>query len=304
LPNFDRMPNLLVIGAAKAGTTALYRYLTQHPQVFLSRVKEPEFFSKEEYYARGLDWYKDWHFEGAEDYLVKAEATPHYLYWSEKVAPRIKEAYRERPVRFIVTFRDPVSRAYSMYWNMVREGIEDLNFDEALRVEGRRLEQYRNELYQTGSMAYGYSAGSRYASLLQPFLELFSPESFFFVLQDDLKFRPIETCAEIFEFLGVESSIEVNLSNSNPAAMPRSRLLHKALRRRPLFQEFIKPFIPNRIRRVRRSLKSKIMEANLKETPYVPLYPQLAHELRLGYRTEIDELERITGRELSSWKAE
>jgi Sulfotransferase domain len=304
LPNFDRLPNLFVIGAAKAGTTALYNYLTQHPQVFLSQVKEPEFFSKEEYYARGLDWYQEWHFEGAEEYSVRAEATPHYLYWSDKVAPRIKEAYRERSVNFIVSFRHPVSRAYSWYWNMVREGIEDLDFDEALRVEERRLKQNRNELYQLGSMAYGYSAGSRYASLLQPYLELFSPENFFFVLQDDLKFRANETCREIFEFLGIESSIEINLSNSNRATMPRSRLLHKALRRRPPFQEFIKPFIPIRVRRVRRSLKSKIMETNLKETPYAPLHPQLASELRLSYRTEIEKLEKIIGRELSSWKVE
>ena len=53
------MPNLFVVGAAKAGTTALYDYLAQHPQVFLSRVKEPMFFSREDYYARGLDWYED-----------------------------------------------------------------------------------------------------------------------------------------------------------------------------------------------------------------------------------------------------
>jgi hypothetical protein len=304
LPDFDRMPNLFVIGAAKAGTTAIYKYLTQHPQVFLSRVKEPEFFSREGYYARGLDWYQDWHFEGAEDYPVRAEATPHYLYWSEKVAPRIKEAFGERPVKFIVSFRDPVSRAYSMYWNMVREGIEDLDFDEAIRVEERRLEQNRNELYELGSMAYGYSAGSRYASLLKPYLELFSLENFFFVFQDDLKSRANETCKEIFEFLGIESSIQINFSKSNLAAMPRSRILHKVLRRRPLFQEYIKPFIPMRVRRARRSLKSRIMKANLKETPYTPLQPQLAYGLRLSYRTEIENLEKIVGRELSSWKAE
>ena len=304
MPQFDRMPNLFVIGAAKAGTTALYSYLAQHPQVFLSRIKEPEFFSKEEYYARGLDWYQNWHFEGAEDYPVRAEATPHYLYWSEKVAPRIKAAYRERPVKFIVSFRDPVSRAYSMYWNMVREGIEDLDFEEALRVEERRLKQNRDELYQLGSMAYGYDAGSRYASLLQPYLELFPSENFFFVFQDDLRSRANETCKEIFEFLGIESSIAITPSNSNPAAMPRSRLLHKALRRRPLFKEFIKPFIPIRVRRVRRSLKSKILKANLRQTPYVPLPPQLARDLRMSYRTETEKLEKITRRELSSWKAE
>jgi hypothetical protein len=301
LPDFDRMPNLFIIGAAKAGTTALYEYLTQHPQVFLSRVKEPMFFSREENYAKGLDWYEGMYFQGAENYPVRAEATPHYLYWSAKVAPRIKEVYGERPVKFIVAFRDPVSRAYSWYWNMVREGREELDFDEALRVEECRLEQNRDEFYQLGSMVYGYSAGSRYASLLQPYLELFFPKNFFYAFQDDLKYRVNETCEEIFEFLGIESSTQIDTSNSNPAAMPRSRLLHKTLKQRSLFKEFIKPFIPMR---VRRPLKSKMIQANLKETPYVPLDPQLAHKLRLSYRTEIEKLEKITGRELSTWKAE
>ena len=301
MPNFDRMPNLFLIGAAKAGTTALYNYLVQHPQVFLPRIKEPMFFSRDEYYAKGLDWYEEFYFRGAENYPVRAEATPHYLYWSEKVAPRIKEVYGEKPVKFIVSFRDPVSRAYSWYWNMVREGREDLDFDEALRVEEYRLKQNRNELYQLGSMVYGYATGSRYASLLQPYLDLFSPECFFFVFQDDLKSRVNGTCANIFEFLGVESSTQVNTSKSNPAAMPRSRLLHKTLRQRSLLKEFIKPFMPGRFRR---RLKSRMMQVNLKETPYAPLDPQLAHELRLSYRTEIGKLEKITGRELSSWKAE
>jgi hypothetical protein len=184
---------------------------------------------------------------------------------------------------------------------MVREGREGLDLDEALRVEECRLEQNRHELYQLGSMVYGYSAGSRYASLLQPYLEIFSLENFFFVFQDDLKSRVNETCEEIFKFLDIEPSIHINTSNSNPAAMPRSRLVHKTLRQRSLFKEFIKPFIPTR---VRRPLKSTLMQANLKETPYVPLDPQLAHELKLSYRPEIEQLEKITGRDLSSWKAE
>jgi hypothetical protein len=82
--------------------------------------------------------------------------------------------------------------------------------------------------------------------------------------------------------------------------MPRSRLLHKTLRRRFLFKELIKPFMPIR---VRRPLKKKVMQVNLKETPYVPVDPQLAHELRLSFGVEIEKLEKITGRDLSSWKA-
>jgi hypothetical protein len=300
LPDFDKMPNLFIIGAAKAGTTALYDCLAQHPQIFLSRVKEPMFFSRDEYYARGLDWYESFYFLGAEDYPVRAEATPHYLYWSDKVAPRIKEIYGERSVKFIVSFRDPVSRAYSWYWNMVREGREELDFREAVQVEEYRLQQNRDELYQLGSMVYGYSAGSRYASLLEPYLKLFAAEHFFFVFQDDLKSRLQETCANIFEFLEIESSIQISSSNSNPAAMPRSRFLHRTLRQRSPLKEAIKPFMPGKIRR---RLKSKMLQANLRETPYAPLDPRLAHELRLSYSSEIEKLEKLTGRELSSWKA-
>jgi hypothetical protein len=174
---------------------------------------------------------------------VRAVATPHYLYWSKKVAP-LKEVYGEKPVKVTVTSRDPASRAYSWYWNMVREGREGLDFEEALRVEEYRLKQNRSELCQLGSMVYGYSAGSRYGSLLQPYLELFSAKDFYFVFQDDLKSHANEICANTFELLGIESSVQISSSNSNPAAMPRSRLLHRILRRRSLLKEYIKPFMP------------------------------------------------------------
>lgn len=170
-----------------------------------------------------------------------------------------------------------------------------------MRAEERRLRQNHDELYRLGSMVYGYSAGSRYASLLRPYLELFPPEDFFFVFQDDLKSRANETCEGIFEFLGIEPSTPINTSNSNPAAMPRSRLFHKTLRQRSPLKELVKPLIPAR---ARGALKSRLMQANLKETPYATLDRQLDREMRLGYGTEIEELEKITGRGLSSWKAQ
>jgi len=170
-----------------------------------------------------------------------------------------------------------------------------------VRVEERRLEQNRHELYRRGSMIYGYAAGSRYASLLRPYLELFPAESFYYVLQDDLKSRVNATCEEIFGFLGIESTMQLNTLNSNLASMPRSRLLHRTLRQRSLFKEALKPLLP---RRARRNLKSRMLQANLRETSYVPLDPRLDHELRVSYKTEIEKLEKITGRDLSSWKAE
>lgn len=300
--DFRRMPNFFIIGAAKAGTTTLYDHLIQHPQVFPSWRKETMFFSREEYYRKGFGRYQNRYFQGAEDYPVRVEATPHYLYWSEKVAFRIKEAYGDRPVKFMVSFRDPVSRAYSWYWNMVREGNEKLSFEEALHAEESRLRQHHHELNELGSMAYGYAAGSRYATLLEPYLNLFSPHSFFFVFQEDLGTRLNETLGEIFEFLEIEPFTRIDtLKNSNPSVMPRSRLFHRTLRQRSPLKEVIKPFIPVS---ARRTLKSNLMQLNLKETPYVAMDQRLAHELRVGYEKEIEKLEQIAGRDLSSWKAE
>ncbi len=153
---FDILPNFLIIGAAKAGTTSLYDLLKQHPQIYLSFVKEPMFFSHDDNYRRGPEWYARAFFSGAQGCLERGEASPHYLYWSEKVAPRIKMVYGQMPVKYIVILRDPVERAYSWYWNMVKEGMEDLPFETAVDLEEERLQEHQSELQQAGGMLYGY----------------------------------------------------------------------------------------------------------------------------------------------------
>jgi hypothetical protein len=128
-------PNLFVVGAAKAGTTSLWRYLDAHPDVFMSRVKEPHFFSCGG--VPGLPVVKDPAayarlFAAGAAHRYRGEASPSYL-WDPASARRIREAAPD--ARIIVSLRDPVERAYSNYWTYVTLGRERRSFADAVRDE-------------------------------------------------------------------------------------------------------------------------------------------------------------------------
>lgn len=111
--------NFIGIGVQKGGTSWLHRQLLNHPQVFVPKDrKEIHYF--DEYYNRGLDWYKKWFEDTQDTHKAIGEITPNYIY-DEKVAPRVKADYPH--MRFIVIMRDPVARAYSQYQMMFQSGI-------------------------------------------------------------------------------------------------------------------------------------------------------------------------------------
>ncbi len=298
MANFQRLPNFFIIGAAKSGTTTLHDLLRQHQEVYVPGIKEPMFFNREEHFGKGLGWYEKTFFHGAERRPARGEATPHYLYWSGKVAPRLKALYGDGDVRFVACFRDPVKRAYSHYWNMVREGKEDLSFAEAVAAEDERLEKNGRFLDEQGSMLYGYVEGGRYTKLLRPFLELFPRERFLFLLQEDLRDDLDGVMAKLFGFLGIDDSVKVEGVSSNPATMPRSKALHGLLRGRSALKEAVKPFLPYS---VRGRIMSRMTRFNLKKTEYPPMNARLESALRRGYRDEMDSLQGIIGRDLSRW---
>ena len=147
----DRMtlPNFLVIGAAKAGTNALFHYLRQHHQVYMSPWKEPKFFafeSRDELTFRAANGREapvnatvildrqeyEQLFDGARGELALGEASPHYLY-VEKAPARIKALVPE--MKLIAVLRNPVDRAFSSYLHLVRDALEPLDFGTALDAQ-------------------------------------------------------------------------------------------------------------------------------------------------------------------------
>ncbi|HET6845202.1 MAG TPA: sulfotransferase [Anaerolineales bacterium] len=291
-------PNFFIIGAAKAGTTSLHDLLRQHPQVFLPTEKEPAFFSDDEYFGRGKSWYLRTFFKGAAGCAARGEATPGYLFFAHKVAPRIHQFSSLELPKFIAIFRDPASLVYSYYWNSVREGRETLPFREALAAEPARMERLGTELERRGRMTYAYSRIAAYASQLSTYLDIFPRDRFLFLLTNDLA-DAATLLRRLQDFLGLpDRSDVVRAVRSNASALPRYRRLHQWLRGRSAWKDSVKPFIP---RSIRYRLKLLAINSNLVSFNPPPLDEDLATSIRLQYLNETERLQDLIQRDLSTW---
>jgi hypothetical protein len=298
MDNNASLPNFFIIGSAKSGTTTLFGALVQEPQIFMSRPKEPNFFCDDALYQNGLNWYAEKCFSNSQHYPARGEGSTRYLNWGEKVAPRIAEMDKDGQVKLIAIFRDPVKRAYSRYWHAVRNGMETLSFDEAIRTEDQRTAEHWNELYTEGRNHITYFREGCYASRLQPFLDLFPPERILLLLQEDLIQDYQGTICTIVDYLGVTSKVEHVPSVLNPYAKTRSQTLKKVMNTPSALQTLSRLLLPLPLRT---KLKSLLRKANREDVKYPPMSPEMEKQLRDRYRTEIEAFENIIGRDLSHW---
>ncbi len=194
----SRLPDFIIIGAAKSGTTTLHKYLSRHPRLFMPKFKEPQFFNDDSVYARGLAWYQSLFVEAGKDQLC-GEASTDYTRWphTSDVPRRISQDMG--CLKFIYIMRHPVERSYSHYAHYMRSGIT-MTFEEALK---------KTDILDT----------SMYMQQIERFLRFFPRTSFLFLLFDDLIYNPQKTFSEILHFLGVDNldltEGEKKLSNAN-----------------------------------------------------------------------------------------
>ena len=295
-------PTFLLIGAAKSGTTALFDILTQHPQIYRPFIKEPKFFNDDDHYAKGKDWYAQTFFNKSAQFPVRGEATPHYLYWGNKTARRIKQTPGLETIRIIAIFRDPVKRAYSQYWMDVQREIETLPFAVALEQEETRLRENRVELETKGLLKYGYFHGGLYATMLQPFLEVFPRDQIFLLLQDDLRLDFFHTMERLAVFLGLPAGFNFQPLVSNPAYKPRSSRLHHffLFPSGPIYK-FSRRLLHLLPLSQRYRLRQRAVQVNLQATSYPPLDKDIEKKLRERYVDEVKKMETIIGRDLNQW---
>jgi hypothetical protein len=213
-----RLPDFIIAGAQKCGTTSLHRYLSAHPALYLPRrPQELHFFDFDENFSKGIDWFAE-HFALAGPAQTVGQTSPLYLY-DERVPSRLANALPR--ARLIFLLRDPVARAYSHYWHQVKKGTERLSFMEALAMERERLQGGYDARRQ-----YSYVDRGRYAQQLARFARLF-PRSQMLVLNTEaLGARPLQTLARCFDFLGVDPLpadlvAELAAKRFNEARLPR-----------------------------------------------------------------------------------
>jgi len=295
----EKKPNFIIIGAMKAATTSLYTYIKQHPDIFMTKVKEPMFFNNfqqennynilgsksnksttlEEYLAM---------FKDAKNEKAIGEASPAYIY-NENAPYLIKEHLPD--VKIIAILRQPTDRAYSNFLHTKRADRENVNsFGQAIKIEKERISDNWSPLYH-------YIQKGFYSVQLKRYYNLFPKENIKVYLFEDVVKTPKETLKDIFKFLNVDENIEIDVSKkSNVSGTPKGILgfILKKMRYYNLMPKFaISDYLPTFI-------ISLLFKSVYKDTE--KLDSVLRKELTdKYYREEILKLEKLIDRDLSNW---
>ena len=284
------LPNFMIIGVAKAGTTSFYHYLDQHPQVFMSPEKGSNYWGYED--ARNWKWTDEGNppllrhfmartfeeyqalFDGVTNEIAVGESSPQY-FRCPTAAQRIHNAIPH--VKIVASLRNPADRAFSGFLMRTRRGETVKGFYEELTADASHVRE------------------SLYYRRLKRYFDLFPPEQIKVIIFEEFRKDPVNTLIDLFGFLGVDTSFAPDTSiRHNPAGVPKIRLLNR-LFFHPTLIRTAKAVFPES---VHEKLK-QVQQQNLKAPPKFP--PDLRTKLLDLYREDIVKLEGLLGRDLSIW---
>ncbi len=214
------LPDAMIIGAMKAGTSSLHFYLTQHPQVITPLRKEVHYFDLN--FGRGEAWYRA-NFGRAGQHSVNIDSSPYYLFH-----PQVPQrAHALLPdARLIVLLRDPVRRAYSHYWHERDKGRERLSFEDAIAAESDRIDRdherlTRGEIESSAAhQHFSYLARGRYAEQLGRWLNFYTREQLLVLRFEDLAQEPLSVVNRSLRFLGLSPLEAAKLEPRNTRRYP------------------------------------------------------------------------------------
>lgn len=300
--NSATLPNFLIIGAAKAGTTSLYYYLKQHPDIYMSDLKEPHFFSFE---GETLTFLRagnqpdpinqmavtDWAsycalFKGASNEPCIGEASPSYLH-TPKAAERIK--VRLPGVKLIAILRHPAERAYSgflgQYLSGVEKGVPYLSdFADAVHSEAKFEQENWTPIFFYKKLGFYYEQ-------LKYYYSLFDREQIHVCLNEDLQKQPTETLQQIFRFLGIDASFVPDTSvRAGASGIPKNKIIYRFLKKKSV-KSVLKPLIPQGL--------GQRFENTMLNKPKLSL--EMRQELIEVYRDDILNLQKLLQKDLSAW---
>jgi len=223
------LPNFLIIGAARCGTSSLYELLQVHPDVFLPSEKRPEphFFLRDHEFARGLTYYETRYFSSHAQEKAVGEASTSYIFDS-RVPERVARSLPS--VKLVLMLRNPVERAFSNYWHSVNCGFEKLSFEEAILAEDRRVEECLSNGLQD-IQPYAYASRSDYYPQITRWLSWHNRQAMHFMLFEELVAHREGLLEDVARFLGITTDgfNHAKLPHSNSATPPGSKITDTAL---------------------------------------------------------------------------
>jgi hypothetical protein len=284
------LPNFMIIGVAKAGTTSLFRYLDQHPQVFMCPIKGSNYFGYED--ALAWRWTDEGeppllrHFQvktheayealfaGASDEIAIGEASPQY-FRCPTAARRIHECIPD--VKLVASLRNPADRAFSGFMMRTRRGEPVKSLYEELTPEASHVKE-------------GF-----YYKRLKRYFDSFPKHQIKIYIFEEFKQDPTQVVVDIFDFLGVDTTVEPDTSTRyNPAGVPKHRLLNR-LFFDPTLVRTAKSLLPENLQ----GMVKNVRKMNLATPPKFPA--DLRAKLLEHYRDDILKLEGLLDRDLSIW---
>ena len=226
------LPDFIICGAMKCGTTSLHYMLDQHPEMCLPESKlgynELHFFDNEENYIKGIGWYEQF-FDVCRKGTLIGQTSPAYIFRS-MVPKRIYKCIPE--VKLIFILRDPVDRAYSQYWSKIKNGTEPEDFYTALGLESERMKRSHQD-----SMRYSYASRGMYIDQIELFLKCFPKEQMFFILTEDLREAGQVILKELQLFLNINPMVLPKI-HTNKGSYPKMLRSRRWLNCSPLRKHF------------------------------------------------------------------
>lgn len=298
-----KLPNFLIVGVAKSGTTSLYQYLKQHPEVYMCPVKEPKFITAqflefplqgkgderiERNIIKNFSDYKNL-FKKVGNEKAVGEASVDNLYYYDKAIKYIKEYLGD--IKIIIILRNPIERAFSQYL-MFRNHREYLSFESALGEEEERKRKNWEFFWYYKDVGFYYKSVKAYT-------ENFSRVKIY--LYDDLKNNPLGLMNDVYKFLKVDTSFTPDIGvKYNISGVPKHRMLYDLVYKSNQFKDnMVKPVLNLFLTEGKRKQLKEKLKAKLIRKSKMKL--ETREYLKDTYRNDILSLQELLGRNLSQW---
>lgn len=294
-----RKPDFLIVGVARCGTTSLYNYLKQHPEIRLPSKKEPKYFSSidinfplmgpgdksvESEIIKDKNKYYEL-FQNIQDDFITGEASSDYFYYHNKSIKRIKEELGD--IKIIILLRNPVERTISAYNNCLRDSRESLSLNEAISIENQRISSNYDWMW-------AYKSGSLYYEGVSNFLSQFSKVHI--MIFENFIEKPNFEMNKVLEFLELKNDFNFDYTAIySKSGKPKNTLIKIISSRSGFFFIIRKIFIKIFPRNFLEILASRFFKK-------VSFNTKTKSDLYSFFKSDIDNLEKLTKINLSKWK--
>jgi len=298
----NTLPNFLIVGAAKSGTSSLHNYLNQHPEVFMPsynsdgmKVKEPRFLIKDLVKHRLHNGVWTWEeyknlFDDVKDEMAIGESTVLYLYYHKEAIKNIKEKLGN-DVKIIIMLRNPSDRAYSAFQHVSRGFKEQNSFEESLEMEDGRLEREENL-----TPMVMYKDMGLYHDMVKAYQENF--KDVHIVIYDDFRDDTESEMKKTYQFLGISDNADIDYVTRHNVGGKRwknDKMKHLFMRENPI-KSIFKKIIPKGLRR---GIRNNLVAASTNKV--TPIKDHTRIMLNDFFREDVKQLSTLLNRDLTNW---